>query len=75
MRQKQTGRQDFLPTVFRHPLTAGSNSAKARTNAIAVFFTADMQPYSVVDNYASKCLYNVPQHVHFSQSVDPALYK
>ncbi len=50
MRQKESGRQVFLPTEFRLPLTVDSDHAKVITNAIRVFIGADIQPYSVIEN-------------------------
>lgn len=64
------------------PLTEDSDIAKVTTNAIGVLIGVTMKSYLVVENteftYMVKMLescYNVSSHVHFRQSVVPAVYK
>lgn len=74
--------QTQLPSSFKQHLAGSSDRAKAITNAIAVFISTDLQPYSVVENTGFKHIlkviepqYEIPSRPHISQKVIPALYE
>ncbi|XP_073721603.1 E3 SUMO-protein ligase ZBED1-like [Misgurnus anguillicaudatus] len=79
-RQKKTV-QLLLPTVLNQPLDTHTNKAKKITEAIGIYMSSSMRPYSLVEEPGFKYLlhileprYNMPSRTHIRQTVVPSIY-
>lgn len=75
-------RQQLLTAAFKQPFAAESDRTEAITTSIGMFITADMRPYSVVENKGFQNMlnvleprYEIPWRTHFSMKIVPELYE
>lgn len=79
--QKTTQQQQpTLPSLFQAKFPANSDRAQKIIDAIGIFMSLDMRPFSVVENEGFKYLlsvleprYALPSRAHFSQNMLPKL--